>query len=65
MPADLRPSPPPSLTTPVAGPAPLPDRGLSQRETEIYWGRDRSNLRQCVGQLEGLADWTIPPTKRS
>jgi hypothetical protein len=60
----MRPSPPPSLTAPVPLPVQLPDRGLSQRETEIYWGRDRSALRQCVGQLEGLADWTTLTPER-
>ncbi|PZQ99939.1 MAG: hypothetical protein DI533_04735 [Cereibacter sphaeroides] len=58
-------SPPPSLTTPPPGPVALPPRGLSQRETEIYWGRDRSGYRQCIGQLEGLTAWTLPPQNRS
>jgi hypothetical protein len=50
-------APPPSLTAPCPGPTALPDRGLSATEIELYWGRDRGHLRQCAGQLAGLAGW--------
>jgi hypothetical protein len=58
-------TPPPSLTTPARLPVDLPARALSQREVEIYWGRDRTNLRQCVSQLEGLAAWATLTPERS
>jgi hypothetical protein len=54
---DERPVPPPSLVAPCARPVALPDRGLSQAEVEVMWGRDRSALRTCGGQLDGLAAW--------
>ncbi len=53
-----RPLPPPSLTAPAPGPAPLPERDLTATEVEVFWGRDRSNLRMCVGQLGDLSDWS-------
>lgn len=56
---------PASLTAPVPGPVALPDRGLTMTEVEIYWGRDRSALRQCQGQVMGLADWANLNPKRS
>lgn len=48
---------PPSLIEPCQMPAVLPDRALSQREVEIYWGNDRSALRACASQVTGLTDW--------
>jgi hypothetical protein len=49
--------PPPSLTALPPGPTTLPLRALTQAEVEVFWGRDRSALRMCVGQVEGLAAW--------
>jgi hypothetical protein len=53
----LRPAPPPSLTAPCPHPVRLPERELTQAEVERFWGRDRSALRACGGQVEGLAEW--------
>lgn len=52
------PPPPASLTAPCTRPVPLPERETPQGEAEIYWGRDRSALRACGEQLDGLANWT-------
>lgn len=30
-----------------ADPVTLPDRGLTQREVERFWGVDRTNLAKC------------------
>lgn len=43
---DLRPAPG-ALTVACASPAKLPARGLSKREVETYWRRDRANLVSC------------------
>lgn len=51
------PLPPPSLVAACAMPVALPERALTQAETEIYWGRDRGALRACGGQVRGLEDW--------
>lgn len=51
--------PPPSLTQPCGAPVSLPERGLNDQEIEVQWGRDRSSLRSCGSQLEGLAKWAI------
>jgi hypothetical protein len=51
-----------SLTAPCAAPVALPNRGLSDREVEVFWGRDRSALRACGGQLDGLAGWAAAIT---
>lgn len=53
------PSPPPSLTQPCSAPARLPDRGLTDQEIEVQWGRDRTALRSCGSQLDGLVKWAI------
>lgn len=50
-------APPPSLTAPCPAPVTLPDRGLTQAEVEVAWGRDRRALRACAGQVDGLAAW--------
>jgi hypothetical protein len=53
---------PPSLLAPAAPPVALPDRALAQAEVEILWGRDRTALRQCGSQIDGLARWaTLTP----
>lgn len=49
--------PSPSLLVACAAPVALPDRALTQAEAEIYWGRDRTALRACGGQVSGLATW--------
>jgi len=56
-----RPAPPPSLTLPCAGPVALPDRGLTQGEVEVLWGRDRSSLRACGSRHVGLVEWVAIP----
>lgn len=62
LPAAERPPVPPSLLAPAAAPVALPDRALAQAEVEILWGRDRTALRQCGGQIDGLARWvTLTP----
>jgi len=37
----------------------LPERALSQVEVERFWGRDRSALRACGEQVDGLAQWGL------
>ena len=49
--------PPPSLTAPCSAPMALPDTAMTQGQVEVAWGRDRSALRSCGGQLAGLVDW--------
>lgn len=49
--------PPASLTVVCAAPVHLPERVLTQAEAEAFWGRDRSALRRCGGQVAGLAAW--------
>jgi hypothetical protein len=39
---------PPELTAPCQLPVRLPERSLSQAETEVFWGRDRAALRACA-----------------
>ena len=51
--------PPPSLTSPCKPPVTLPERDLNDQEIEVQWGRDRSSLRSCGSQLDGLAKWAI------
>lgn len=45
----------PSATLPCSRPVALPDHGLSDRDVEIMWGRDRRALMDCAGQVEVLA----------
>lgn len=54
-----RSSPPPSLTSPCSAPVVLPERDLTDQEIEVQWGRDRTALRSCGSQLDGLAKWAI------
>ena len=56
--------PPPSLTQPCADPARLPERGMTDQEIEVMWGRDRTALRLCGSQLDGLAKWAIVQTDK-
>lgn len=53
--ADLALPPPASLVAPCPRPVLLPERALSQVEVERFWGRDRSALRACGEQVDGLA----------
>lgn len=46
--ADRKAPAPPPCDAPVT----LPDRALNDQEIEVYWGRDRSALRECGGRLE-------------
>jgi len=55
----VRPSPPPSLTQPCMVPGVLPERGLSDQEVEVFWGRDRAALRACAGRHAGLVEWAL------
>lgn len=52
-----RPRPAPSLLVPCAEPVRLPERGLSDQEVEIFWGRDRDALRSCASKISGLIEW--------
>lgn len=52
-------APPASLTAPCAAPVGLPDRALSDRDIEVFWGRDRSALRACGSRHQGLAGWAV------
>jgi len=58
------PLPPPSLTQPCTTPVRLPERGLTDQEIEVQWGRDRTALRACGSQLDGLAKWAIVQTNK-
>ena len=53
---DLAVPPSPSLLMPCREPVLLPERALSDREVEIFWGRDRSALRECASRHAGLAE---------
>jgi len=33
----------------------LPERALNDQEIEVFWGRDRSALRECGTRLEVAA----------
>lgn len=57
-------APPPSLTSPCDTPVALPERGLTDQEIEVQWGRDRTALRSCGSQLDGLAKWAIVQTDK-
>lgn len=52
-----RPRPAPSLLVPCAEPVRLPERGLSDQEVEIFWGRDRDALKACASKVSGLIEW--------
>lgn len=52
-----KPKPPPSLLVPCDRPVRLPERGLSDQEVEILWGRDRDALNACGSKLAGLIEW--------
>lgn len=54
--ADVAP-PPDTLTTPCDQPQRLPVRTLRQGEAEVFWGRDRSKLRECSERHGLLAAW--------
>ena len=47
---------PPSLLVPCPDPAQLPERDLTDRDVELYWGRDRTALRMCSSQIDGLRE---------
>jgi hypothetical protein len=52
--ASVRGDVPPSLKEKCALPVELPERALSDREVEVFWGRDRSALRACGSRHSGL-----------
>ena len=52
-----KPKPPPSLLVPCDRPVRLPERGLSDQEVEILWGRDRDALNACGSKLAGIIEW--------
>lgn len=43
-----------------AEPQKLPERALSDREIEIYWGRDRAELRSCGAKVNLLENQRNP-----
>lgn len=53
---DLRPAPP-YLVAACADPSKLPSRGLSRREIEVYWRRDRANLVSCKDRHGALVTY--------
>lgn len=55
------PKPPPTLAAPCARPVVLPDRYLSDRDVEVFWGRDRNALVECGGKVELLNGRTPEP----
>jgi hypothetical protein len=42
---------------PCADPANLPNGGLSQRDVERFWSKDRVNLIQCGDRHAALRDF--------
>ncbi len=56
--AEIAASPPEAvLLQRCEGPVDLPDRALTQAETEILWGRDRGALVKCARVQAALADY--------
>lgn len=51
---------PAALTAPCARPVPLPDT-LSDRDVEVFWGRDRNALLNCGAKIDTLAGRTPQP----
>lgn len=47
-----------TLITPTPEGTLIPEKELSQSETEKYWGRDRQSLLVCRMTHKGLADYT-------
>lgn len=48
------------LIAPCNYPVQLPERGLSDREIEIYWGRDRAELLSCGEKVKLLEKAGVP-----
>ncbi len=48
--------PPAAMDEPCAQPTGLPQRALTQSEVEIFWGGDRTALRNCGERYEVLRD---------
>ena len=46
-----------SLIEPCRFAVSLPNRDLSQAETERFWIEDRRRLAECRGKQAGLAEW--------
>ena len=42
------------VAVPCEAPVTLPDRALSDRDVELFWGRDRDALRTCGARMSGL-----------
>lgn len=42
-----------------APPVPLPDRRLNERETQTYWGKDRTALRTCEARRAAAVSGVI------
>jgi hypothetical protein len=53
---DFGAAPQASLTLACGAPVLLPERALSDRDVEIYWGRDRRALRECGSRHSALAE---------
>ena len=51
----IAPPPQASMLVACAPPVALPDRALDDREIEVFWGRDRTALRECGARHEALA----------
>lgn len=47
---------PPSLLVGCQAPVDLPSRDLTGTEVEVLWGRDRSALRKCGGQISAISE---------
>lgn len=45
-------APPETIVRPCTPPVDLPDRDATQAEVEIWWGRDRTALRDCAERHE-------------
>ena len=48
-----------SLSEPCRFAVRLPNRDLSQSETERFWIEDRRRLAECRGKQAGLAEWAV------
>ena len=47
---------PPGLSEPCGEPVKLPERAITQAETETWWGSDRIALRRCSAKHRAVID---------
>lgn len=52
--------PPASLLVACTAPVAIPQRDLTATEVEVFWGRDRTALRECADRHGALAKVVAP-----